>query len=426
MWSWFRKPVLDSDRDEGEEMRLRGETLRGARWGLLVGCCAAMWVGLSNQAAAQDWSLSSDISQRLSYDSNLLLTPTNRVNAFGSLTTPHLRLERDSPTSSLSLDAQFKFAEYFGHSELNSQDQILGLSGSKDLSERSTLGLDSHFFHDSTLESDQDIDGRFLTKPVRYITWDALPYWTYELTPIDNLRWEASYRSTNYDSALKTDYRYYGTNVQLRHRLSELADLSGSLSYNRYDPTQKPGRPSDVYGGLVGYGYTPSERFSIRGSVGLNYNVLHNDGSVTGQGGKKDLTYQLNFDVIYAVNDQTKAELTLGRDTEPSGEGLVTRNRAGLTLSYQFSELTTLRLDASYSDNDDHFNSGSGLESQEGTTRYWSIGPSVSVKITDDLSLGASYQLRHKVADGGGGSATDNAAFVTLQYALPEQHWSGF
>ena len=63
--------------------------------------------------------------------------------------------------------------------------------------------------------------------------------------------------------------------------------------------------------------------------------------------------------------------------------------------------------------------------SNQNNTRLVSASPGVTWKVTDDLSLSASYQFRYKTIKSSG-SATDNAAFITLRYALPNLHWSGF
>jgi hypothetical protein len=263
---------------------------------------------------------------------------------------------------------------------------------------------------------------------VRFTTWDAAPSWTYLLSPIDQITWTGSYQSTDYNSITETDYRYYGTSLDYTHQLSELAQITASLSYFRFDPDDTLNTRTDTYGGLLGYRYSPTERLTIGGSAGLDYGVTHQNDVGRNTGNSTDLGYRLKFNVDYVRSDQTKADLVLSRDTEPSGEGRqVTRNRGTLTISYQLTELTILKLDASYADNEDYFSSQSGSdENGEGLSRFWSIGPSVALNFTEDLSVQASYQLRHKIFETDGGSATDNAAFVTLRYRLPDWHWSGF
>jgi hypothetical protein len=383
--------------------------------------------GFARHGFAQDWSLSSSLLQRGSYSSNLLLNPDRETSGFASLTIPQLKLKRTGPDSSITLDGQFKFAEFFNHPDFNSDSQILSLNVDKQLSERSTLDLSADFNRDTSLTSDQDVTGRFLDKSVRFITWDAAPSWTYLLSPLDQMTVTGSYQSTNYDSTEEIDYQYYGASIDFSHQLSELAQITASLSYFRFVPDDGLNTSTDTYGGLVGYKYSPTERLDLSGALGLSYGVTRQDKVSSTTGDSNDLGYRAKFNANYRINDQTSAVLDLSRDTEPSGEGRqVTRNRGTLTFSYQLTELTVLKLDASYADNDNYFGGNTGSKSDEGLSRFWSISPSVALNFTEDLSLQASYQLRHKIFETDGGSATDNAAFLTLRYRLPDWHWSGF
>jgi hypothetical protein len=396
------------------------------RLAVLMGIALLAISAAASSARAQDWVLKTGISQRVQYNTNLLLTPNNEVNTFGSVTTPQVTIERDGPNSGMSLDGKFKFAEYINHSDLNSQDQLINFDGHVDVSDRSTLSLLAGFDHDTTIESDQDISGRFLDQKVRFTQWNADPSWSYWLSPIDQLVVTGDYQTIFYDSDLKTDYAYYGGSVQWEHQLSEVASVLGSVSYFRFDPDDILNTTTDIYGGLVGYRYKPSERLIVTGQVGLDYDVTHQDNIGSGTGNSDDFGYRLKFDFDYKVSDQTKAEILLSHDTEPSGDGRqATRNRANLILSYQVSDLTTLSFNAGYLDDQDYFGSSAGSNADQAQSRYYTVSPTVSFKLAESLNLDASYQFRYKTNDSEG-SANDNSAFLTLRYALPDQHWSGF
>lgn len=365
-------------------------------------------------ALAQDWSFDSNISQRMGYNSNVLLNPNNKISAFSSKTSPALRLTRESPTSKVSLGGRFDFTEYFNHSELNSQNQFADLDVTKALSERSTLGFEGNFAHDSTTENDEEDTGEFVTKKIQFIRWDVSPSWQYLLSPIDRMRVSARYLQTDYNSAEKTDYRDFGPTFTYTHDLSELASVFGQADYSRFEPDDEEGSTQDTYGGLIGYAYHPTERFSISGAGGLNYNVTHDDEN----GDSGEIGYRFQFAMDYQINDQTKANVTLSRDTEPTGDGEArTRNRGSFGISYQMTEMTVFALDGSYIDDQKTQNNNE-------VSRRLLVRPSVRWDITEDLSLTAAYQFRYKTFESG--STTDNAAFLTLRYALPDVHWSGF
>jgi len=389
-----------------------------------AGVLVATWCGTMS-ASAQDWGLTSSLSEEGTYNSNLELTPTGQVSAFGSTTTPELTLSRSTPSSHAILHGRFPIERYFGHSDLDTENQFLNLSLDQDLSERSTVSLLGDFNHATTLTSDEDLTGQFLVRPSTFISWDVAPTWTYLLSPIDRIDWQASYKAVNFDLPTKTDYQYYGTALNYAHQLSEVAQVTGSLSYFRFDTDDVLNTKNQIYGFLVGYAYKPTQRFSIDGSVGADYETTERDQS-TSTVGRTDNTlgYRLKFDMNYTLSDQTQLGVTLSHDAEPSGDGqLQTRNRGNIQLQYQFDELTFFQLQVVYADDQDYF--GTESQSNSGTTRYYAIGPSLNWNIRDDLTLQASYQLRYKSSKSAG-SATDNAAFLTLRYALPDLHWSGF
>jgi predicted porin len=197
--------------------------------------------------------------------------------------------------------------------------------------------------------------------------------------------------------------------------LSELAAVFATLDYSRFEPDDEVNTSQDVYGGLLGYNYHPTERFTISAGAGLNYNVTHEDG----QKDQSDIGYRFQFNLGYQINDQTKATVALSRDTEPSGDGAArTRNRGSVGISYNMTEMTIFSLDGTYIDDQQ-------TQSNSDVSRRIQVRPGVRWNITDDFSLQAFYQFRYKTFESSG-SAIDNGAFITLRYELPDLNWSGF
>ena len=392
---------------------------RAALWSIVVLAACAGW----KSAAAQEWKLSSNISQRMFYSDNLLLSRDREIDTFGSLTTPALSLERTSPTSHIQLDGRFEFAEYFGHSEFNSQDQFLNLNIDQAMSERSALKLSAGFTRDTTLKSDQDVTGKFLDDSFRFISWNVAPGWTYLLSPIDQIGVRGSYREVTYDTNEKTDYQYFGPSIDYAHKLSELAEVTFTLGAFRFIADEPGEDYTDTISTLLGYSYSSSERFSISGGAGVAYSMRHQDpGNDT-----TDVGYRLKFNMRYLVSDQTSANVSLSHDTEPSGDGdQVVRNRLSASLSYKVTPLTTLGLSADYADNVDILGFEGDSTTDEDTSRYTSVRPSVSWQLTEDWQLAAEYRFRYRLFEDDGGSASSNSVFLTLQYSLPELIGTGF
>ncbi|HET6157694.1 MAG TPA: hypothetical protein VFE34_05075 [Dongiaceae bacterium] len=385
---------------------------RTAVWSIAVlAICAG-----GNDASAQEWKLTSNISQRLSYTDNLLLSRDRDIDAFGSLTTPAFRLERISPTSDIALDARFEFAEYLDHSEFNSQDQFLNINVDQAISERSALKLTANYTRDTTLKSEQDVTGRFLDDSFRFVNWNVAPGWIYLVSPIDEIGVRGNYRNVDYHTNAKTDYQYFGPSFDYSHQLNELAKATATVSAFRYIPDRPGDDYTDTISTLFGYAYTSSERFSIDGGVGLAYSMRHEDDAKD----TSDIGYRLKFNMKYLMSDQLSTRVSLSHDTEPSGDGdQVVRNRASVGVDYKVLPLTTLQLKVDYADNVDVLGFEGDSTTDENSTRYTSVRPGVSWQLTEDWSLDAEYRFRYRLFDDDGGSATSNAVFLTLQYNFP-------
>lgn len=375
-------------------------------------------------ASAQEWKLESNLSQRVLYSDNLLLSRDREIETVGFITTPALHLERNSPTSQIAFDGRFEFAEYIDHSDFNSQDQLLDLQINQALSERAALRLDAAFTHDTTLKSEQDITGKFLDDSFEFITWSVGPGFAYQLTPVDQMVVRASYRETTYyDTEDKTDYQYFGPAMDFRHQLNELEAVTATIGATRFIPDEPGDDYTDTISTLFGYSYQSSERFSISGGLGVAYSMQHED---PGQD-SDDVGFRLKFNMNYDLSDQTSMRVSLSHDNEPSGDGdQVVRNRATIGFNHKLTPLTTARLNIDYADNIDIIGSEGDETSDEGTSRYTSIRPAVAWQLTEDWSLEAQYRFRYRLFDDDGGDAMSNSVFLTLQYNFPTWAGTGF
>jgi hypothetical protein len=396
-----------------------GTAANRAALGTVIG--VAIWSG--GTASAQEWKLESNISQRVLYSDNLLLSREREIETVGFITTPALHLERNSPTSQIAFDGRFEFAEYIDHSDFNSQDQLLNLQIDQALSERAAFRLGAAFTHDTTLKNEQDITGRFLDDSFEFISWNVGPGFAYRLTPVDEMVVRGNYRETNYDTNQKIDYQYFGPAIDFSHQLNELETVTATVGATRFIPDEPGNDYTDTISTLFSYTYTSSERFTIGGGVGVAYSMSHEDPGRDAD----DLGFRLKFNMNYDLSDQTSIQASLSHDNEPSGDGdQVVRNRATIGLNHRLTPLTTARLNIDYADNVDIIGSEGDQTSDEGTSRYTSVRPAVAWQLTEDWSLEAQYRFRYRLFDDDGGDAMSNSVFLTLQYNFPTWAGTGF
>lgn len=387
---------------------------------------------LASPAPAQEWTLDSDISQRFLYSDNLLLGRDNKIDTFGSITSPHLRLERNAPTLNLSLDGTFDFSEYFNAHGFDSQDQRIRFGATQILSERSSVGLTSTFRRDTLLRTDLNNEtGRFVEDPTQLTSWDVRPNWSYLLSPVDRLTVNGSYLSNTYDGNDKVDYVYYGGTAQLGHRLSEIDQVTGSLSYFRYIPDQDE-RDGDktatnTISALVGYGYEPSERLSLSGAVGAGYSIREGSGGDGNESDSTGLGYRLKFDARYDISEITSLRFNLSHDSEPGNDGdLTTHNRASLGFDQALTPMTRFSLNMQYADTFDYFGINADPSGDSNESRYFSVRPALTWRLTETVSLAAEYNFRYKLYEEEGDAAMANAAYLNLRWAVPTWAWDGY
>ena len=383
-----------------------------------MGLCAG-----AKDASAQEWRLDTNISQRVLYSDNLLLSRDREISTFGFITTPALHLERNTPAGQIALDGRFDFAEYVDHSEFNSQDQFLDLAVDQAITERSALRLDASFTRDTTLKNDQDVTGRFLDDSFQFVNWSVAPGWAYLLSPVDEIEVRGSYKKVNYYTDEKTDYQYFGPSIDYSRQLNELERVTATVAAYRFIPRESGDDYTDTISTLFGYAYDPSELFSISGGVGLAYSMRHED-----PGNDSDeLGYRVKFNVKYVMSDQTSLRASISHDAEPSGDGdQVVRNRVTFGVDHQLAPLVTARFNADYVDNEDIFGTETNTSNEQETTRYTSIRPALAYQLTEDWSLEAQYSFRYRLFEDENEHATSNSVFLTLQYNFPTWAGTGF
>jgi hypothetical protein len=390
---------------------------------LVAGAMLVTLCSLIESAEAQEWKLDTSLSQQFMYTDNLLLRNDNEIDTFGSITTPALTITRTSPTLDVALNGRFEFAEYFNHSGFDSQDQFVELTSRKAFSERSSARLDGYFTRDTSLRSEMDETGRFLDDPVRYISWNLRPSWSYFLTPIDEVAFRGSYKENTYDGSEKTDYQYFGGSVDYSHRLSEIDRATASIGYFRYVPDQSDDSPTDVLSLLVGYAYEPSERLDLNGAIGIGYSMRNPDDGSSQDG----VGLRLKFNGRYELSEVTDLRFFLSHDSEPSSDGeQTTRNRVGFGANHKLTPLVSFGLNLDYVDNYDYIGTENDATSAERDSRYASVRPSLSWLVYEDLSLVAEYRFRYKLYDDDDDAAIANSVFLTLKYDLPTWAGSGY
>ena len=372
----------------------------------------------STAGRAAEWYVESRVQSQVSYDTNVRLSPTDKIDTAGGILSPEVKIGRRTEALDLSLLGRADFNGYADPSSLSSIDEKLSLAGSY-ATELGKFGLDADFNRDTTLTTEVSDTGN-LTEAARVTTVDVMPSWSYSLSEIDTLDLSGGYTNTSYDTNTLTDYVFYTGQIGWSRRVSEIDTLQTTAYTGRFVADDLADTTADIIGLLIGWSRQFSEQFSGQLDAGPEYVITKFD-DVGGRETDRQLGYRIDGMLAYRMDELTRLELNGSRKTEPSGNGeTLTRNRVQLAVIHQVSPLFTLRLDGTVIQNDGAGNSSSGSVDR----LYYAIQPRAIWRLDPDWDLAASYRFRSQDFDDNRDTAFSHAAFLTLTYRLPRWSWS--
>lgn len=371
----------------------------------------------STAAQAAEWYVESRVQSQASYDTNIRLSPTDKIDTAGGMLSPEIKIGRRTEALDLSLLGRADFNGYANPSSLSSIDEKLSFAGSY-ATELGKFGLDADFNRDTTLTTEVSDTGN-LTEAARVTTVDVMPSWTYALSEIDQLDVSGGYTNTSYDTDALTDYVFYTGQVGWSRRMSEIDTLQTAAYTGRFVADDSADTTADIIGLLVGWSRQFTEQFSAQLDAGPEYVITEFD-DVGGRETDRHLGYRIDGMLGYQMDELTRLELTGSRKTEPSGNGeTVTRNQVQLALIHRVNPLFTLRLDGTVLQNRD-----TGSTSGNSDRLYYAIQPRAIWRLGPDWDLAASYRFRSQNFDDNQDTAFSHAAFLTLTYRLPRWSWT--
>lgn len=360
-------------------------------------------------AKADEYSIEPQLQFGILANDNIKLSTTSEEEVLGGILSPQLKFGYQNDITDVSLTGRTDLNGYAVNSDLSSVDNRATFhSGFR--SELGYLVLDADFNRDTIFENVEDNDVEFLDK-ARVTTVTASPSYTYQVSPLDQVRLNGGFTDREYssDEARLTDYQYYNGGVDWSRDVTEIDIFTAGTSYGHYNPEGSDGEESDVVNLTLGWSreFTPNLSVSIAGGPTW----------ISSQGGDDDLGYNANARVTYEIDNRTTFAATYSLRTEPSSRGRVTQNRSRLaaSLDYQLTELLTLRMAGNYV--------GKETGSTSDTSSY-GLQPSLVWRMSQDVDISASYQYRHKTTKNPSDEASSNAVLLMLTYRPSKWTWS--
>lgn len=339
-------------------------------------------------------------------DGELLLSPALNLDWSSEVTRAVLRTRLDA----------YRYAQY--DADYSRENGRASLDLDHDLGERLSVRLGGSWARDHTVEDEYDESG-IVTEKIARNTWTAAPGLTLRLTERDDLDLDASVSLVDSEPSAEIDYSVAGGTAAWSHALGDglwrLIVQAGGQVYE-FDRTDGETRQT-VLTLLTGLAWKATERleFQAMGGVSHTSSEVTYDDIPQLDSDEDNLTF--SGSVSGTWTDQVwRLTLAADRSESPSTFGeLITRDRLRFTFGRNLSERTFLGASGAY-----YMSRTAGLVEDE-DTRTWSIGPTLSHRLTQDMTIDAGYSFIRE-DDRQSGETTDrNRAYMGVTVQWPRE-----
>lgn len=332
-------------------------------------------------------SITGTLSMREGYDSNIYRTKDNEVSGWTTTISPILNITSQGKNDSLSFVYGPGFTRDHEREETK-VDQHLDLIGAKNFSQTFRTSLRETYIRtsDTYLQSEVLIDEVRLLRPdkTKERLWTNTVFlqmdYTFAQESVFNLAY-TNYILEHTSSGPYNDYIRHNPSTSLTYRLNDFWSVLASYSYIKGDFDESPDLKTHAPGLQLRYRYSPKTTFF--GSYGFNKT------DYTGDGNQDYKYHDVSLGTDHDINPLTNISLSAGfsrteRQTNSQNAfnyGLnLTKGLKGGSLSVRGSGGFT---QADFDGSDD------------GLSRYWSIGGSLNYQLTEKSNVNAYARIRH-------------------------------
>ena len=417
----------------------RSRYFSSLRIAFLIFACCSMLVSLSARAA--EWSIEPSVSLHEEYNDNIRFIADPHPKVWETSLIPNVKFSNKTAISEVSGQAQLGINRYSGDTTLNQTDRLFLLFASR-MSERNTWSMNTSYKRDTT--SELDATGVVQPRTQRSVLTFG-PSWTHSLTERLSLRFDYQYQDVKYDSATSTDYTYKQAASAMQYILSERDKLNIQALYSRvdYSPVMGLGCASylitlciepeaieilskaTTYGAQLDWNHLYSQ--TMTGSFSIGYHKVVNQQisnttttNILIPGAEYSSSDSLSRTNTYSFSANIEKQYETGaingsisREVIPSGSGLVTTNRLGLSLNKSFNENLTGYLDSAVY-RTTYISLGSPA------LRYYTFEPRLNWRLSEYWTLDGGYRYSHIVYDDNSPAITANAIYLNLNYSWPK------
>lgn len=381
---------------------------------ILFGTALAL---LATPLMAAKWYIEPSASVRFGYEDNVRLTTGDEEDAFSTYLDIMAPFGYRTEVSDVNLSAQIHSRRFDGLSDLDTDDQILGLDAVF-RSTRNIFSLQGSYTRNSTLTSELETTGLVQTSK-RRIGVNLSPSWTLVLTERTSLQLGYHHTDVSYEDAdltALTDYRYGRATVGLAYRLSERTELHGNLAGSRYDASDTD-TEFEAYQFQIGLSRNLSERLSVTASVGY----AHTESQYPDAGGNEETSSEdtVLLDLrVKRIAETQSVEGFISASESPSSRGrMLRKNAVGVSWLLNLSPRTFFTFRGEVYEN----TSAGGLDDDSDDRLYYFLEPGLNWRATNWWTISSAYRYRNQeYTNSTEGAAEASAVFVTISYVWPK------
>jgi len=340
-----------------------------------------------------DLSAQAMVQQSFQHDSNPLLSSSGRKAVNGSVTSPEIILNDDSPVSHADLDSRVDVNEFdvkgFSSTDVHSTGH-LNRTG-----ELWQAALAATIDYDTTRTSEANASGINIAG-IRHTALSLQPQATVNITPVDQAQIVTSYLRSLYENKnFYTNYETFGVTPTYQHSFTALDSGQVLLQTSRYQTLSGSPVTIDSIGPAFGWNRRLSERLTTAANVGAQETHFHHGpGSQLSDSSSLDYNFALSLGF---QGQQDNIQLAFTRQLSPNGNGSESQTTSlNLTAGHKVTERLETDLQTSYQTYD--FTGGVTTGAQ---SAYLTAAPKLLYHVTEALSVDVTYQYRQRDVNNG-------------------------
>jgi hypothetical protein len=382
-----------------------------------------IWLSLftAGSACAAHWYLQPAAEVSVGYVENPQLRDVDQINTTRYSVDVGLRGARLTERLRVGIDLGAFYRRFPGHGILDSDNLSAALTSDYRVTELGTLTLDASLIRDTTRTSELTTTGN-ITSNIPRNRIAVNPSWTQQLTERSEVGIGYGYERVTYEAdgpSSLINYRLQTVDAFYNYRLNERATIDATITASSYDPDEPVRYRS--YAFTFGLSYALSETLSTNAFLGPRRVEAEADVGTTS-------TSANNSGNIYGIGllkqfERSRLSVALSKGLVPTGSGEpLDQERLTVLYLYTASPRLTLELPVQLYRNEQVRFVTTG---DEETRLFFSTEPRLRWRITEDMSLTASYRYQYQQLEQAGTEADSNALFLSISYVWPTEGTDG-